>query len=443
MTWSFCFFAWRNRVAEFSKGTKISLKNGDKVSIVYKLGEGGQGIVYRVKYDNDEYALKWYFKNSSTNAQREIIEKLIARGVPSNQFLWPLMLAEENESFGYLMRLRPPEYKNVVDLMKRRTEPSFNSLIVACFNLAEGFKKLHSWGLCYCDVSFGNMFFHPEDGRILICDNDNVIVNKTKPPILGTAKFMAPEVVRGEEDPSTATDLYSMGILLFYMLMIHHPLEGKVEASIKALDVPAMNKLYGWEPVFIWDPENKCNRPVKGLHDNAIIFWDVYPKYIKNMFIQSFVDGIGSPKKRVVEKEWQDAFEKLASSIFECPSCKSEIFFDEEKVNSGSGHICWQCQENIHIPPRLKLNDLLIPLYVGKNIYRHNIYNDFDMNTICGVVIQNPRDPNILGIKNLTKSNWIYIKSDGSQSFVEPNKSAPISRNAKIEFENYIAEIIV
>ena len=37
---------------------------------------------------------------------------------------------------------------------------------------------------------------------------------------------MAPEIVRGEALPSTATDLYSLSVLLFYLLMVSHPLEG-------------------------------------------------------------------------------------------------------------------------------------------------------------------------------------------------------------------------
>ena len=65
---------------------------------------------------------------------------------------------------------------------------------------------------------------------------------------------MAPEIVRGEAKPTTESDLFSLAVLLFYMLMMHHPLEGKKESDIKAFDLPAMNKIYGLEPVFIFDP---------------------------------------------------------------------------------------------------------------------------------------------------------------------------------------------
>ena len=45
---------------EFNKGEIIQLEGGKSAKIVSKLGEGGQGIVYAVKIDGKDYALKWY-----------------------------------------------------------------------------------------------------------------------------------------------------------------------------------------------------------------------------------------------------------------------------------------------------------------------------------------------------------------------------------------------
>jgi serine/threonine protein kinase len=44
--------------------------------------------------------------------------------------------------------------------------------------------------------------------------------------VLGTPRFMAPEVVRREAAPSDQTDRYSLAVLLFYLLMGGHPLDG-------------------------------------------------------------------------------------------------------------------------------------------------------------------------------------------------------------------------
>jgi hypothetical protein len=57
-----------------------------------------------------------------------------------------------------------------------------------------------------------------------------------------------------------------------------------------------MTKLYGAEPVFIFDPNDHSNEPVPGLHDNALAFWPIYPQFLRDLFIQSFTAGIRDPE---------------------------------------------------------------------------------------------------------------------------------------------------
>jgi len=87
----------------------------------------------------------------------------------------------------------------------------------------------------------------------------------------------------------------------------------------KCLDVPAMNQLYGTEPVFIFDPGDDSNRPVPGYQDNAIVSWPIYPQFLRDLFTKSFTSGIKDPKNgRVRESEWRIAMVKLRDSIIYC-----------------------------------------------------------------------------------------------------------------------------
>ena len=43
---------------EFREGTNIPLEGGKTAQVIDKIGEGGQGIVYSVKIDGKDYALK-------------------------------------------------------------------------------------------------------------------------------------------------------------------------------------------------------------------------------------------------------------------------------------------------------------------------------------------------------------------------------------------------
>ncbi len=425
------------------------LQSGDELQsmhhITYKviklLGSGGQGEVYEVEAKGKRYALKWYHVHMASRSQRAIIDQLTENGKPDERFLWPVDIIEAQQTFGYIMDLRPAAYKSIVDLMKRRAEPSFKALCTAGFNLADCFQKLHSLGYSYCDISFGNTFLNPENGEILVCDNDNVIVyGMTTSSVQGTLGFMAPEIVMGEKGPSAETDLFSLAILLFYMFMLHHPLEGAKEANIRCFDAAAKQKIYGQSPLFIWDPIDKSNRPISGYQDNAIIYWNVYPKFLKELFATAFTEGLKNPRKRVVENQWKRAFVELRDSIVICPYCGAEIFY-QESIAIGADNICWNCNKGIMPPPRLKIGNRLIVLDKNTVLYEHHIYNDLNLSERAAQISRHPSDPNKWGLMNLGKRDWVFTKQDGTKVSVAPGKNAPLISGAKIDFGSSEGEI--
>lgn len=425
--------------------TYLTSESGNKYKVISLLGAGGQGEVYDVECDGRHYALKWYFKETATEAQKKTLESIIAHGSPDPSFLWPqeLVVPEQGNVFGYIMELRPKNYKSIVDLMKRKAEPSFVSLCRTAYNLALGYKKLHDWGAVYHDISFGNLFFDPCNGDVLICDNDNVSFDKNKAGgVLGTPGFMAPEIVRREARPSRNTDQYSLSVLLFYLFMVNHPLEGKLEAAIKCMDMAAREKLYGTDPVFIFDPNNKTNRPVKGIHDNAEIYWKIYPEKLRQMFTKAFTEGLVDPKKRITELEWMTTFSNMMSGTIQCPNCGARIFYDEDLAAKGAAHVCWNCFDTVQMPPILKIGKNTVLLNKDAKVSSHHIYNDYDMDKVVGSMVQNPNNPNLWGIRNEDTVNWTYEKADGTQIPVAPGRTAGIAKGVKIHFTNGVGEFL-
>lgn len=69
----------------YPAGYQIPLVNGSDAVIVKKLGEGGQGVVYRVSVGGREYALKWYHKGAVHNPKKfyQNLESNISKGAPT------------------------------------------------------------------------------------------------------------------------------------------------------------------------------------------------------------------------------------------------------------------------------------------------------------------------------------------------------------------------
>ena len=201
-----------------------------------------------------------------------------------------------------------------------------------------------------------------------------------------------------------------------------------------------MNQLFGTNPIFIFDPVDKSNRPVRWYQDNAIIFWDLYPQQLRDLFTQAFTVGLKIPARRVTENKWLETFANMMSEIIICPNCGAEVFLDDSKENLGVAHTCWNCQSNISIPTSIVIGKCRVVINRETKLYKHHISSNGDMNTVIGSVSINPNNPNLWGIKNEGADNWTYIKTDGIQVPVSPGKSAAIVGGAKINFGEIIGE---
>ena len=114
--------------------TVQAINSGQPCKVDKFLGGGGQGEVYRAAWAGGSYALKWYFPHTATPEQREALQRLISEHrPPSDQFLWPLDFVEARgvAGYGYLMRLREPRYKSLVDLVAGRIDPTFRVIVTS------------------------------------------------------------------------------------------------------------------------------------------------------------------------------------------------------------------------------------------------------------------------------------------------------------------------
>lgn len=428
-------------MAKFKIGDIVKMKSGGESKIIAEFGSGGQGTVYRVLYNDKEYALKWYhagvFKEKE-DAFYKNLEYNITKGAPTDNFLWPLGITEkQNDSFGYIMNIRPSGYEELTSFFvgsKNKQQvrfKSFEAISNAAINIIQAFRELHNKGFSYQDINDGNFFINPIDGHVLICDNDNVSPNGTNLGILGKQRWMAPEIVMLKEDPDKQSDRFSLSVVLFRLLFINHPLEGRYSTP-PCMTKELEKKYYGSEPLFIYDPHDSRNRPIPGTDHNLKLFWNVYPQYIRDMFIRAFSQDVMLKKQpRIIEMEWLNTFFRLRAETGLCPSCSYETFYATEVRTS-----CIECSKEVQTPAIITLQNFKLPVYKGMKIYLWHVDSTLsDISTVIGEVISNTQEPRQLGIRNLSESTiWKVNLPDGRVKYVDPGNVVPVKEGFVVDF---------
>lgn len=394
-------------------GSKVRMaKSGTLITLDNRIGEGGQGVVYKAWTDRSScYAVKWYRAAAASREQRDAISALVDYGRPHPAFLWPidLVYADDGPGFGYLMPLREQRFISFAQMLSEEDQPPFRTLATIGRELVDAFAALHASGLCYRDVSFGNLFVDPITAEVAICDNDNVGIDGGRVAVYGTLRFMAPEVVRLEALPSTVTDLHSLAVLLFYLFVHGHPLDGRGAINPSSWDdddrVPE-DKLskahYGTQPVFVFDPEDDSNRPVDD--DLMLTWWNIYPTFFREMFIKAFTTGLHDATLygRLTEGVWRKGLLRLRDSVIECPSCSAARFYDPDEPRAA----CWNCNQSAPIPPVLHLPGSKVALSKGTTVTSHHLYRDREYRSVVGTVEPHPRAGNKVVLRNDSSLNW-------------------------------------
>lgn len=409
-------------MAELKPGTRVSLQGGGFVEIKKELGRGGQGIVYLVNLDGAQMALKWYLTPPDDKFYKNL-ERNINAGPPSDAFLWPEYITKrENGSFGYVMKLRPTNYFEFGNyLLAKVTFKSINAMLAAAMKICDGFMMLHRHGYSYQDLNDGNFFIDPRTGDVLICDNDNVMPQGEKSGIMGKARYMAPEIVAGGI-PDKYSDQFSLSVILFMLFYANHPFEGARVVACPCMTESYEKKFYGSEAIFIYDPNNDTNRPVRGIHQNVIRRWPVFPQLLRDTFIEQFsTEKLRNPNTRLIEMRWKDIIAKVRDEMVVCPHCADEAFVEVCSTTSR----CMNCGKTIDTSLRLVLGTRELPLTKGTEIFidTDNIPDGKVVVDAAGTML----------IQNVSPDQWVVETASGKVKQVDPQGYMPAKPGLKIK----------
>ena len=88
-------------------------------------------------------------------------------------------------------------------------------------DVSKALSAVHRAGLLHRDIKAENVM-REEGGRILLMDFGLTTLPQSQTGIAGTPTYMAPELFSGSQ-ATVATDIYAMGVLLFYLVTGQHP----------------------------------------------------------------------------------------------------------------------------------------------------------------------------------------------------------------------------
>jgi serine/threonine-protein kinase len=199
-----------------------------------RLGEGGQGTVYRARRGGRLYAIKFFPLELDDWAWRELEVRLRLRRM-GMKMLGCGLYPHTRPRFVYLVM--PYVRGRPLYTWARERNSTARDAARLVLEVARQLVGVHAAGVVHRDVKGANVLVRQKDGRPVLVDfGVGTYVGApeiTHPLVLpGTRHYRSPEALRfrreraGEHSPArTSDDLWALGVLLYWLLTGSYPFE--------------------------------------------------------------------------------------------------------------------------------------------------------------------------------------------------------------------------
>ena len=197
------------------------------------LGEGAAGIVFRA---NGDLALKIIRPERAGHGdvlERFLREARLARTV-EDRHLVPILEAGEVDGLAYLA-MPYMAGGSLAGRLLERGRLGLDETVDLAAQLARGLDALHARGILHRDVKPSNVLL-AADGRAALADfglaraGDWTRLTR-EGQLLGTALYLAPELIEGSE-ATPAADVYALGCVLYECVAGRPPFGGRDAAEV-------------------------------------------------------------------------------------------------------------------------------------------------------------------------------------------------------------------
>jgi serine/threonine protein kinase len=225
--------------------TDATLLN-DRYQLLEKLGSGGMADVFRARdlMLDRIVAIKVLRKDYSSNPDFQNYFRMEARSAANLSH--PNIVTVHDFGFADNLLFIVMEFipgKDLKHLIRERGRFSVEAGIPLIIQACAGLGYAHRAGLVHCDVKPHNLLVAP-DGRLKVTDFGIARALATITPgehtdvIWGSPLYFAPEQAQGEA-PSPASDVYSLGVVMYELLCGTPPFTASNSSELARLHISA------------------------------------------------------------------------------------------------------------------------------------------------------------------------------------------------------------
>jgi serine/threonine protein kinase len=431
--------------ADNAKKREVKDVFGHTYALTEKMGEGGQGVVW--KTDNPKVLIKG-FTDKNPDVRKAWINQiswLMRQDLADLHVARPVALLQEPRA-GYVMELMDGLIP-LTQLLDAVVEAGFEGYL-AGGGLARRLKLLkklsstlsimHGRGMLFGDLSPDNIYISSEidNTELWLIDCDNISFESKPCRALYTPDYGAPELVRGESEFSTVTDIWSFAVITYRLLTGNHPFKGDL---VNFGEPELEEKAFRGELPWIGHSEDIINNSENGIPLEAV----ATGKLIK-VFSECFEVGLLDPLARPSMAYWLEAINEACERVVQChnTSCMSSYLLNKSLT-------CPFCDEPIEAGYVLLSEYHYIPPSEFPDWHDHKA-NDSWIKTGRAVILQcgnnidfSPDIPSLWNSEVIPKIASFSLEDDGL--WIDPldsninlqrdKKNVPIKKRMRLKSE--------
>jgi serine/threonine protein kinase len=203
-----------------------------------EIGRGGMGIVYRAKDKRLKRYVAIKLLPPELSFRRDVRSRFLREAETAAQLshpnIVPIYAVDEVENLVFFV-MACVDGDNLATQLKKRGPLPIDDVRRVLTEVADALAYAHMRGVIHRDIKPDNILIDAVDGRAMVTDfgiaraasGDGDSARLTATGIaIGTPAYMSPEQASGERDVDGRSDLYSLGIVAYQMLVGEPPFIG-------------------------------------------------------------------------------------------------------------------------------------------------------------------------------------------------------------------------